>query len=136
MTSYERDTQGTRADAFDDNVGKPARRRGKKCVPSTNTAATQPIPGGNTFMAPKLAAEGGSASGRHGPELRAGHVPGYMGHVPEGRAHAFNGGDAQMRSHDKSFFLMPDNFKQQMPGYTGRDMEYNKYSALCDRGRH
>lgn len=134
MTSYQRDMVGLPTDGFEDNVGKVARRRGKRTAPTRQTASAfhTEVP----FLAPRIEPKGSSHAGEAASVVRAGHIPGYMGHVPVSRQYQFLEGYAQHHSHEKSFFLLPENYRMQMPGYTGRNMDYSKYSALCDRGRH
>lgn len=137
VTSYDLDMQGAQGDVFDNAVGKPTRRRGKKCLGIPGHAlSVAPLTANSAFMAPRLEAKGEAQTEGRAPGVRGGHVPGYMGHVPENRPYRFDGGQAQQRSHEKSFFLLPDNFRQQVPGYTGRNMDYSNFSAGCDRGRH
>jgi hypothetical protein len=59
----------------------------------------------------------------------------YTGHVPVARPHPYGADAAQVRSHDKAFYLLPENYKHQGGGYTGRNMPYARFTAACDRGR-
>lgn len=50
---------------------------------------------------------------------KAGHVPGYTGHIPRARDFKFTLEDIRAKNHHKDFFLLPDNYKQHKVGYTG-----------------
>jgi hypothetical protein len=134
MTSYQRDMAGLQTDGFEDNIGKVVRRRGKRSAPTVPTAS--PFGTEGPFLASIIEPKGSSPSAEAASVVRVGHLPGYTGHVPASRPYQFLEGNVQQHSHEKSFFLLPDNYRMQMPGYTGRNMDYCKYSALCCRGRH
>lgn len=114
MTSYQRDMSacGTAGD-LRDNVGASKPRRGRKPAPA--------IP----VTAPHLHLSCGGVVGLSNladsnAPLRAGTAAA-VGHVSTANPEPFTA--LRVHSHDKAFHLLPENYQQQLLGYTGRNME-------------
>ena len=119
-TSYQRDTAVTSAtDQPRDDVGTATRRRGKRTY-TAPTAQPAPMPyhTDKSFLAPKFNSDHTSfanAGVGRPAATQAGHIAGYTGHVPKARPYQYSqGGPEQQRSHDKSFYLLPENYKKQV----------------------
>lgn len=117
VTSYQRDIGKAKArrGCTSDDVGQRRSYRGKKMFHMNR--------GGHTARKP--AGLGGAVSENNtqmnqSVVAQTGHLPGYTGHIPQSREHHFRPGeDARARNHQKDFFLLPDNFREHMVGYTG-----------------
>lgn len=122
MTSYQRDIGQAKPGRgyTGDNVGQRKSYRGKKMFHMNRDAYTAGRPAGGTVAEHNIQTNQSLAA-------HAGHLPGYTGHIPQSREHHFRPGkDARARNHQKDFFLLPQNYRKHMVGYTGNshgDME-------------
>lgn len=117
VTTYQRDIgmgqNSCCANTTGDDVGKSKKFKGKKMFHVHRN-------GGSFAESCSFRTQEDTGAVSQSPSVCAGHLPGYTGHVPKSRPHKFTPGDTvQARNHQKDFFLLPENYKNHVIGYTG-----------------